>query len=77
MSSTLIEIEQQARALPAEDRARLALVLIQSLETADEGSVEEAWRVETESRWAAIERGEAQTTPASEVLAEVRRALMR
>ena len=77
MSRTLIEIEQQARALPAEDRARLALVLIQSLETADEGSVEEAWRVEIESRWAAIERGEAQTTPASEVLAEVRRALMR
>jgi len=77
MPNTFVEIEQQARALPAEDRARLALVLIQSLEGSDEGSVEEAWRVEIESRWAAIERGEAQTTPASEVLAEVRRALMR
>ena len=77
MPNTFVEIEEQACALSAEERARLALVLIQSLEGPDRGNVGEAWRVEIESRWAAIERGEAQTTRASEVLAEVRRALMR
>jgi putative addiction module component (TIGR02574 family) len=77
MPNTFVEIERQACALSAEGRARLALVLMQSLEGPDEGNVEEAWRVEIESRWAAIKRGEAETTPVSEVLAEVRRALMR
>ena len=75
MSITVSEIEKQARELPAEDRARLALVLIQSLEASDEGNIEESWRLEVESRWAAIECGEAQTVPASEVFAESRRTL--
>ena len=48
MPHTLAEIEQQARDLPAKERARLALALIQSLKPADEGDVEEAWRIEVE-----------------------------
>lgn len=75
MSNLVAELEKQARELPAEDRARLALALIQSLEASDEGNIEESWRMEVESRWAAIERGEAQTVPASEVFAEMRRTL--
>ena len=57
MPHTLAEIEQQARDLPAQARARLALALIQYLGSADEGDVEEAWRVEVEARWASIQRG--------------------
>ena len=75
MPHTLAEIEQQARELPAQERARLALALIQSLEPTDEGDVEEAWRVEAEARWASIERRAAETIAAPEVFAEVRRAL--
>ncbi len=75
MPHTLAEIEQQARDLPARERARLALALIQSLEPSDEGDVEEAWRVEVETRWASIERGTAETIAALEVFAEIRRAL--
>lgn len=75
MPHTLAEIEQQARDLPAQERARLALALIQSLEPADEGDVEKAWRVEVEARWASIERGEAETIAAPEVIAEIRRTL--
>ena len=75
MPHTLAEIEQQARDLSAQERARLALVLIQSLEPSDDGDIEEAWRVEVEARWASIERGEAETIAASEVFAEIRRAL--
>lgn len=76
MPHTLAEIEQQARDLPAQERARLALALIQSLEPADEGvDVEEAWRIEVEARWASIERGTEETIAAPEVFAEIRRAL--
>jgi putative addiction module component (TIGR02574 family) len=75
MPHTLAEIEQQARDLPAQERARLALALIQSLEPSDEGNIEEAWRVEVETRWASIERGTAETIAAPEVFAEIRRAL--
>ena len=75
MPHTLAEIEQQARDLPAQERARLALALIQSLEPTDEGDVEEAWRVEVEARWASIERSAAETISAPEVFAEIRRAL--
>ena len=75
MSHTLAEIEQQARDLPARERARLALALIQSLEPADDRDVEEAWRVEVEARWNSIERGTAETIAAPEVFAEIRRAL--
>ncbi len=75
MPDTLAEIEQQARDLPARERARLALALIQSLEPTDEGGVEEAWRVEVEARWTSIENGSAETIAAPEVFAEIRRAL--
>jgi len=74
MPHTLAEIEQQARDLPAQERARLALALIQSLEPTDEGDIEEAWRVEVELRWSSIQRGTAETIAAPEVFAEIRRA---
>jgi len=75
MPNTLTEIERQARDLPTQERARLALTLIQSLEPTDAGDVEDAWRVEVEARWASIERGTAETIAAPEVFAEIRRAL--
>jgi len=45
MSSTLAELEKKAIELSPEDRARFALSLIQSLESAEEGDIEEAWRM--------------------------------
>ena len=75
MPSTLAELEQKASQLSQRERAELALAMLRSLEPADPGDIEEVWRIEAEARWTAIERGEAQTIPASEVFAEVRRAL--
>jgi putative addiction module component (TIGR02574 family) len=75
MADTLADLERRARHLSATDRARLALSLIESLDTVDEGDVDEAWRVEAEARAAQIDRGEVQTTPAADVFAEVRRLL--
>jgi hypothetical protein len=60
---------------PAQAYARLALALVQYLESTDEGDIEQAWRVEVEARWASIQRGAAETIASSEVVAEIRRAL--
>lgn len=49
--------------------------MIESLETVDEGDVEEAWRVEAEARSAELDRGDVETIPAADVFAEVRRSL--
>ena len=75
MNATLAELEQKAEQLSVEERAQLALFLLQSLEPADEGNIDEAWRVESERRLAQIESGEAQSVPGDEVLARVRRRL--
>ena len=75
MSSTLAELEKKAIELSPEDRARFALSLIQSLESAEEGDIEEAWRIEAERRWAEIDSGTARLVSGDEVFANVRRRL--
>lgn len=75
MSTTLAELEKQATELSPEERARFALTLIQSLDPADEGDIEEAWRVEAERRLAEIESGSARLIPGDQVLANLRRRL--
>jgi putative addiction module component (TIGR02574 family) len=77
MAATFAQIEQQARALSDEERARLALSLIESLEPAEAGDVEAAWRAEIEARLAAYDRGEVKAIPADEVFAKIRRLLGR
>jgi putative addiction module component (TIGR02574 family) len=75
MNSTLAELEQKVTQLSADERAQLALFLLQSLEPADEGDIDEAWRVESERRLAQIESGEVQSVPGDDVFARVRRRL--
>lgn len=75
MSATLIEIQEQAKQMEAHDRARLAYVLLESLEPDDEGNVEQAWEAEIAARWAELERGEVVPIPASEVFASLRHKL--
>ena len=73
MSVTLSELEQQARALPAEERARLVEVLLDSLRETEIAEIEAEWQREIADRVAAYERGEAQMLTAEEVFAEGRR----
>jgi putative addiction module component (TIGR02574 family) len=75
MSTQLAELEQKASHLSAEERARFALSLIESLDAADEGDIEEAWRVEAERRWSEIQSGKAKLIPGDEVFAKVRSRL--
>ena len=75
MNTILAELEQKATELTPEERARFALSLIESLEPADEGDIEEAWRIEAERRWSEIESGKARLVSGDEVFASVRRRL--
>lgn len=73
MSDALEELERQARSLSADERARLADMLLESLQDAPLTEIEAAWDREIEERVAAYDRGELQTHSAEEVFAEARR----
>jgi putative addiction module component (TIGR02574 family) len=74
MTTHLAELEKKARELSREERAELALILIESLDiTEDQAAVDESWRVEIERRVAKYERGEAKVIPGEDVFAEARR----
>ena len=70
MSTTLKELEHQARSLSPEERARLADVLLESLRDAPVAEIEAAWDLEIEKRIAAFDCGELATFSAEEVFAE-------
>jgi putative addiction module component (TIGR02574 family) len=74
MSSLVEELSQKARALPAEDRVRLAEELLATVQEVD-AEVEAAWEDEIRRRIAEIDSGTAKLIPADEVFAEVRRLL--
>jgi hypothetical protein len=71
MTPSLKVVEQQAMALNAKDRARLAEGLLECLHTGV-ADIERAWTTEIEAREAAFERGEAHLVDAAEVFAEAR-----
>jgi len=72
MESSLKQIEEQALGLNAEDRAKLAEVMLESL-NAPIAEVEAAWAREIEQRVAAYDRGDVQTHAAEDVFAEAKR----
>jgi putative addiction module component (TIGR02574 family) len=67
MAKSLSEIESEARQLSTRERARLVRRLLATLESEDEGDVEQAWLDEAEQRLAAYRRGETASLPAEEV----------
>jgi putative addiction module component (TIGR02574 family) len=73
MSDALEELEKKAKSLSAEERAKLAEVLLESLEGESLAEIEAAWDREIEERAAAYDRGELQMISAEDVFAEARR----
>ncbi|TMH56746.1 MAG: addiction module antitoxin RelB [Betaproteobacteria bacterium] len=73
MSESLSDLEQQVRALSPDDRARLAEVLLESLQGPPLSEIEAAWSREIQERIAAYDRGEVQAHAAEDVFAEARR----
>lgn len=76
MPDVVAELSAQAKALPPEERARLAEELLASLDPR-EAEVEAAWDEELRRRIEEVERGSVQLVPADQVFAQVRRALGR
>jgi putative addiction module component (TIGR02574 family) len=72
MSAALKQIEDQARALTPEERAKLAEAMLESLRS-PLAEIEAAWAEEIEQRVAAFDRGEIPAYPAEDVFAEARR----
>ena len=71
MPTALKQIEDLARDLSAEDRAKLADSLLESLHSRI-SDVEKAWAEEIEQRVAAFDRGEIAAYPAEDVFADAR-----
>ena len=72
MSVSLKDIEVQARALGADERAKLAEALLESLHL-PMSDIEAAWAEEIEQRVSAFDRGEMPSYAAEDVFAEARR----
>jgi putative addiction module component (TIGR02574 family) len=77
MSTLVDELSARARALSAEDRARLAEELLESLQGEADADAEAAWDREIERRVAEIESGSVHLVAAEEVHAEARRLIRR
>ncbi|HEU4560117.1 MAG TPA: addiction module protein [Longimicrobium sp.] len=67
---TVHDVEAEALKLPSHERARLAEVLIASLDEEDE--IAEAWADEAERRYEELRSGKVQGIPADEVFAKIR-----
>ncbi len=72
MSPAFREIEEQAKNLPPEERARLAETLLESLQQERAPEVEAAWELEIQRRIAAYRRGDEEVIDGETVLAELR-----
>ena len=58
---------KEALTLPEADRAEVAGALLNSLEPVEEADIESAWRQEVAARVAALDAGEVETIPWSEI----------
>ena len=63
MNTHVIELFERASTLSDHERATLAGLLIESLESEVDPDVEEAWRVEIERRMAELDSGAVKTVP--------------
>jgi putative addiction module component (TIGR02574 family) len=72
MSAQFDEIERQARLLPLNEKATLARVLIEELDTAVDANAEQLWIAEAQRRYDAYLKGELEALPGDEVMARAR-----
>lgn len=69
------DLEEKVLGLSVKQRARLARMLLESLDDEDEGDVEAAWVAEAKRRYAEVRSGRVKTRKASAVHARARAAL--
>ncbi len=72
MNATLDAISEQVFVLPAEQRMRLALALMESVETDQPVNAGEEWTAEISRRIADYDSGQVKGVPAAEVFRKLR-----
>ena len=77
MATTFEKLAEQAMTLPTESRARLADLLVESLEGDDLGQIEELWLAEAKRRRDEVRSGSVKSIPGEEALRKVRDSLRR
>ena len=70
MTDQVTELAKQGLALSSDERARLAEILLASLDAEPASEVEVAWDVEIRRRLAEYDRGDVQAIDAEEVFAK-------
>lgn len=75
MSAQFDDIEKQARSLPLKEKAELARVLIQDLDTSVDDDVERLWIEEAQRRYAAYKKGDLEALPGEQVMKRARERL--
>ena len=73
---TISDLEEAALELPEPERARLARVLVLSLEPSFDEETAQVWVEEAERRADAIDRGEVETLSHDDVMTEARSRLL-
>jgi hypothetical protein len=77
MPLTPEELAREAMELPAEGRAKLADLLVESLDAAQLSRIDRAWLAEAKLRRDGLSRGSESSVPAAEAFRQVREKLTR
>lgn len=77
MATVIEQLAEQAMSLPAESRARLADILVESLDVADLEHIDALWLDEAKRRRDEVRGGRVKTVPGDEALRKVRESLPR
>jgi hypothetical protein len=77
MATTVERLVQQALKLPGESRARLADLLVESLDADEFGRIDRLWAVEAKRRRDEVRTGRVKTVPGERARRRVRDALRR
>ena len=75
MSTRFKELEKQARALSAREKAELARVLIDDLDSSTDANAEQLWIEEAQRRYDAFVAGKLSALPGEEVMRRARQRL--
>jgi len=77
MGTTEAQLAEQAMNLPSESRARLADLLVESLDANELGHIDRLWVAEAKRRRDEVRNGGVETVPGEEALRKVRDVLPR
>ena len=77
MSTTIEQLAEQAMNLPAESRAKLADLLVESLDADELGRIEQMWVTEAKRRRDEVRSGKVKSIPGDVGLRQVRDTLKR